>query len=357
MRRRRRSRRPGTRECPAACAARNVAPTGSPSSVRLTTYAGRYLSAQFSPVWPSSIGPMASARKIPSSRGGCPSTGAWTARARQQQHDEAGAVDDRHVRPEIERRAQAAPGDDVARGRRRADEREQVAVRARARSSSATPTSDRDSATTNAPAIAMAIPAHWPRVGGSRSHAGREQRDERRLHVHQHDGRGDGREADRRVPAPEMQAPASRRRARASAQLDAVEPPPLPPRPGGDRARPTMKISANPSRQIAMASGCACESRTSGPANEIPMRAKDEHERGRHARECIRRAPIASIRRRRRYLQWKYADETARVAPRILADVVENRAEIGRQLVQPVIQRRIVQQATPTAPGRSTAAS
>src|SRR5687767_8423103 len=30
----------------------SVAPTGSPRTVRLTTYAGRYLSAQFMPVWP-----------------------------------------------------------------------------------------------------------------------------------------------------------------------------------------------------------------------------------------------------------------------------------------------------------------
>src|SRR6266849_7643140 len=48
-----------------------VAPTGSPSTVRLTTYAGRNLRAQFIPVCPSNIGPRARPAKIAISLGGC----------------------------------------------------------------------------------------------------------------------------------------------------------------------------------------------------------------------------------------------------------------------------------------------
>src|SRR3712207_8038941 len=47
----------------------------------ISTNAGRYLSAQFIPVWPSIIGPTASAAKIASSRGGCGARGTRSATA------------------------------------------------------------------------------------------------------------------------------------------------------------------------------------------------------------------------------------------------------------------------------------
>lgn len=43
-----------------------VAPTGSPSTVRFTTYAGSYSSARFIPMCPTSIGPSARAAKMAS---------------------------------------------------------------------------------------------------------------------------------------------------------------------------------------------------------------------------------------------------------------------------------------------------
>ena len=57
------------------CATSGLDLAGSPSTVRLTTKAGRYPSAQFIPVWPNSIGPMASAANIASSLVGCGESG------------------------------------------------------------------------------------------------------------------------------------------------------------------------------------------------------------------------------------------------------------------------------------------
>ena len=91
------------------------------------------------------------------------------AAAKHEQHDEARAVDERHVWPEIERRAQPSAGDEVVRGGDAAGKREHVAEQRACRVRAARRASISGSATTHAPTIAMRDSDPLPRVGGSRS--------------------------------------------------------------------------------------------------------------------------------------------------------------------------------------------
>ena len=88
----------------------------------------------------------------------------------------------------------------------------------------------------SAPSIAIAMPIHWRRVGVSRSQIAGEERDDDRLRVDEHDRRGDGRQRDRRVPAPEVEREHARPRRRAIASLAAREARPLAPL-AGERER------------------------------------------------------------------------------------------------------------------------
>src|SRR5678810_1380941 len=62
-------------------------------------------------------------------------------------------------------------------------------------------------------------------------------------------------------------------------------------------------------------------------------------------RRHTRFLPVSWARGRSALLTAEHADETLRVAPRILSDVVEDRPEIRRQLIQPVVEGWIAHEA------------
>src|SRR5262249_29930407 len=110
-----------------------------------------------------------------------------------------------------------------------------------------------------------------------------------------------------------------------------------------------MKTSENPSRQMAMVSGCACDNRTSGPANDTPMSARQRTNEGdmrggwwdRRTTE-VQKVPLGDT-LAESLPAMEHANQTLRELARILPNVVDDRAQIGRQLVQPVVQFGIVE--------------
>ena len=156
-------------------------------------------------------------------------------------------------------------------------------------------------------------PIHCARVGGSRSHTGGEQRDDRRLHVDEHDRRGDGRH-----DSPTRSTPEVEREHDAGAERRAARP--------SDRGAATGATMPVTTSAIAM----TIEREAEAPDRDRQrMRVRQSHERpgerdadqrqsrGRAMqawRGSVPRGAIARVNDRRlNYLQWQHADHALQI--------------------------------------------
>src|SRR3954467_8097510 len=111
-----------------------------------------------------------------------------------------------------------------------------------------------------------------------------------------------------------------------------------------------MTTSEKPSRQTATARGSACESRARGPANERPTAARKRTAEAGMAgiyelSSWAKRRTWSVFASLRRTSTLQHAHHALEVLVRIPLHVVEQRADVRRQLVHTVVERLIREQA------------